>query len=87
MRTDAELSQIALDFVSDCTTPQSIFEYAAELEKLGSHGAKIPAMRAQKWKLVIDALIASRKLHEVNGVLLAAIESKQEFRQMDLFGA
>jgi hypothetical protein len=42
--------------------------------------------RAQKWKLVIEVLIASRKLHEVNGVLLAVVESKQEFRQMDLFG-
>ena len=85
MRTDAELSQIALDFVSDCRTLQSVFEYAAELEQLGSHGAKIPAVRANKWKSVIDVLIAEGKLHEVNGLLVAVVESKQEFEQLPLF--
>ena len=85
MRTDAELSQIALDFVSDCTTPQSAFEYAAELEQLGSHGAKIPAMRANKWKAVLDELVAIGKLHEANGSLVASIESKNEFEQLPLF--
>ena len=85
MRTEAELSKIALDFVTDCTTPQSVFEYAAELEQLGSHGAKIPSVRAHKWKTVIDALMADGKLHEVNGLLVAAVESKQEFEQLPLF--
>lgn len=85
MRTEIELSQIALDFVSDCTTPQSVFEYAAELEKLGAHGAKVPAVRAQKWKTVIDALMTGGKLHEVNGVVLAVVDSKQEFEQLPLF--
>lgn len=85
MRSDPELSQIALDFVCDCTTPQSVFEYAAELEQLGSHGAKIPAVRANKWKAVIDALITNGKLHEVNGLLVAVVGSKQEFEQLPLF--
>ena len=85
MRTETELSQIALDFVTDCTTPQSVFEYAAELEKLGSHGAKIPAVRAHKWKAVIDALMTDGKLHEVNGLLVAVIESTQGFEQLPLF--
>lgn len=85
MRTETELSQIALDFVTDCTTPQSVFEYAAELEKLGAHGAKIPAVRSNKWKAVIDALMAEGKLHEVNGVVLAVVDSKHEFEQLPLF--
>ena len=85
MRSDTELSQIALDFVCDCTAPQSVFEYAAELEQLGSHGAKIPAVRANKWKAVIDALITNGKLHEVNGLLVAVVGSKQEFEQLPLF--
>jgi hypothetical protein len=85
VRTETELSQIALDFVSDCTTPQSVFEYAAELEQLGSHGAKIPAVRANKWKSVIEQLITEGKLHEVNGLLVAVVESKQEFEQLPLF--
>lgn len=85
MRTDLELSQIALDFVTDCTTPQSVFEYAAELEQLGAHGAKIPALRANKWKNVIDALITNGKLHEVNGLLVAVVGSKQELEQLPLF--
>ena len=85
MRSETELSQIALDFVSDCTAPQSVFEYAAELEQLGAHGAKIPAMRAHKWKAVLDNLITEGKLHEVNGLLLAVVDSKQEFEQLPLF--
>jgi len=85
VRTDAELSQIALDFVTDCTAPQSVFEYAAELEQLGAHGAKIPAIRAHKWKSVLDSLITEGKLHEVNGLLVAVVESKQEFEQLPLF--
>jgi len=85
MRSDAELLQIALDFVCDCTSPQSVFEYAAELEQLGSHGAKIPDVRAHKWKAVIDALITNGKLHEVNGLLVAVVGSKHEFEQLPLF--
>jgi len=44
-RPQSELVNIAYKFVSDCTTPQSIFEHAAELEQLGSHGARIPPLR------------------------------------------
>ena len=85
MRTDKELTDLALSFITDCTTSQSVFEYAAELEQLGAHGAKIPAMRANKWKAVIDALITAGKLHEVNGCVLAVVGSKDEFEQLPLF--
>lgn len=86
MRTDAELSQIALDFVSDCTTPQGAFEYAAELSILGMRGARIPAVRADKWRSVIDALVASGRLVEMGGSIVASVEVKESFRQLDLFG-
>lgn len=85
MRSDKELSELALSFITECTTPQSVFEYAAELEKLGMHGAKIPALRANKWKAVIDALITDGKLHDVNGCVLAVVGSKDEFEQLPLF--
>lgn len=85
MRSDKELSDLALSFVTECTTPQSVFEYAAELEQLGAYGAKIPQMRAHKWKAVIDALITDGKLHEVNGFVLAVVGSKDEFQQLPLF--
>jgi len=85
MRTETELSQIALDFVTDCTSPQSVFEYAAELEQLGSHGAKIPLVRANKWKSVIEQLITEGKLQDVNGLLVAVVGSKDEFQQLPLF--
>ena len=85
MRTDAELSQIALDFVSDCTTPQGAFEYAAELSILGMRGARIPAVRADKWRSVIDALIADGKLVESSGVVLVVVEPSSDFEQLSLF--
>lgn len=85
MRSEKELSDTALSFITDCTTPQSVFEYAAELERLGMHGAKIPAMRAHLWKAVIDNLVTDRKLHEVNGCVLAVVGSKDEFEQLPLF--
>jgi hypothetical protein len=85
MRTESELSQIALDFVSDCTAPQSAFEYAADLETLGAHGAKIPKVRANDWIKVINALITDRKLHEVNGFILVVVEAVSDFEQLRLF--
>lgn len=85
MRSDRELTELALSFVTDSTTPQSVFEYSAELEQLGAHGAKIPAQRANKWKAIIDRLITDGKLHEVNGLLVAVVDSKHEYEQLPLF--
>ena len=86
MRTDAELLKIALEFVTDCTVLQSVFEYAAELEQLGAHGAKIPAMRANKWKAVIEELVTVGKLVEIDGSVVSSLECRNSFRQLDLFG-
>lgn len=85
MRTEIELSQIALDFVTDSTTPQSVFEYAAELEQLGAHGARIPKVRANEWMKIVSALVGGGKLREENGVVLTVVEVANDFEQMRLF--
>lgn len=83
MRTDKELKEVALVFISDSSTPQSVFEYAAELETLGAHGAKIPKLRANQWKSVIEELIDERKLDEVNSCVVVPFFN--DVRQLDLF--
>ena len=82
-RPHSELIEIAFTFVSDCTTPQSVFEHAAELEQLGNHGAKIPPLRAHVWKAILDGLVTERRLVERDGVLVAP--ASHDERQMMLF--
>jgi len=83
-RSQSELIAIALSFVTDCRCPQSVFEHAAELEKLGMHGAAIPHMRAHKWKAIIDSLITSGKLIERDGCVVAAGD-EDKLEQLPLF--
>ena len=82
-RPQSELIEIAYDFVADCRIPQSVFEHAAELEQLGSHGAKIPQQRAHLWKAILDGLVTDGRLIERNGVLVAPV--KDDDKQMMLF--
>jgi len=82
-RPQSELVSIAYNFVSDCTTPQSIFEHAAELEQLGSHGARIPPLRAHQWNSLLWLLIVSGRLTERDGVLVAPVANDD--KQMMLF--
>lgn len=83
MRTQTELTQIALSFVTDCRAPQSVFEFAAELEQLGAHGAAIPPMRAHQWKVIIDRLVTDGKLIDMNGCVVAPVVDG--LKQMTLF--
>jgi hypothetical protein len=83
-RKQAELVTIAYDFIADCTCPQSVFEFAAELEQLGAHGAKIPKQRAQYWKAIIDGLITDGKLVERDGCVFV-VADKNTFEQRLLF--
>lgn len=84
MSRENEYDQVALDFVKAARYPQSVFEYAAELECVGMRGAKIPAARANVWKAVIDRLITQRKLVEtVDGV--KASPDAEPPKQLSLF--
>jgi hypothetical protein len=79
-----ELVDIAYDFIADCTCPQSVFEFAAELEQLGAHGAKIPKQRAQTWMKIINGLIDDAKLVERDGCVFV-VADKNTFEQRLLF--
>ena len=84
MNRQSEYSQVALDFIKTANRPQSVFEFAADLECVGMRGAKIPAARAHVWKAVIDRLIAERKLVETEDGVRASPEAEPP-RQMSLF--
>ena len=83
MRSENELIEIALAFVTECNCPQSVFEFAAELEQLGSCGASILAMRANKWKAIIDRLVTDGKLTERDWCVVAIADTS--FKQLALF--
>ena len=84
MRPNEEQSEVALSFVTDCRVPQSVFEHAAELEKLGAHGARVPPMRAHQWKAIIDGLMTDGKLTEVNECVVAPV-AEDGPKQLTLF--
>lgn len=84
MRPIEDLRKTVLDFVRESRESQSVFELCAELENLGMHGARIPAMKANKWKGVVDELITDRLMIETNGVVsVPVVEDKP--KQMELF--
>ncbi len=83
-RSQIELETIAYNFIVDCRVPQSVFEFAAELENLGAHGAAVPRLRANKWKSIIDSLITSGELTERNGCVVASVDSNK-LEQQQLF--
>lgn len=84
MSREAEYDQVALDFVKAARYPQSVFEFAAELECVGMRGARIPAARAHNWKAVIDRLITERKLVETEQGVHAPRDAEPP-KQLSLF--
>lgn len=74
-----------VSYISDSTTPMSIWEYAAELENIGKTGAQVPKSTAQNWKREIEQAIAKGLLVEdANGNVRApALDAK--VKQLDLF--
>lgn len=84
MRSNKELSELALEFIRGSTIRQGVSEYAFELKKLGSHGAKIPLVAADIWKSVIDQLVKDRKLVMSNRVVHGPVELEKP-KQMELF--
>ena len=84
MRSNKELSQLALEFIRASTIRQGVSEYAFELKKLGSHGAKIPLVAADIWKSVIDQLVKDKKLVMSDRVVHGPVELEKP-KQMELF--
>jgi hypothetical protein len=84
MRSNKELSELALEFIKASTIRQTVSEYAFELKKLGSHGAKIPLVAADVWKSVIDQLVKDRKLVMSDRGVHGSTELDKP-KQMELF--
>ena len=49
-----------------------------------AHGAKIPSVRANKWKSVIDGLVTDGALVESGGCVVASVDS-DKLEQLPLF--
>jgi hypothetical protein len=84
MNRESEYSKVALDFVRAARYPQSVFEFAADLENVGMHGGRVPAARAHVWKAVIDQLVTEGKLVESDRGVHGSTELDKP-KQMELF--
>ena len=84
MTRESEHLQVALDFVKAARYPQSVFEFAAELECVGMRGGRIPVARAHIWKAVIDQLVTEGKLVVSDRGVHGSIELDKP-KQMELF--
>ena len=81
---ESEYKEVALDFVKAARYPQSVFEFAADMETVGMRGGKIPAARSQTWKAVINQLITEGKLQETERGVHGPIEVEKP-KQLTLF--
>ena len=84
MSRQSEYPQVALDFVKAARYPQSVFEFAADLENVGMHGGRVPAARAHIWKAVIDQLVTEGKLVVSDRGVHGSTELDKP-KQMELF--
>jgi len=84
MSRQSEYPQVALDFVKAARYPQSVFEFAADLECVGMRGGRIPAARANVWKSVIDQLVTEGKLVVSDRGVHGSTELDKP-KQMELF--
>jgi hypothetical protein len=85
MRTDDELTQVAIAFIGDCKIAQSVFEFSAELANIGAYGAKVPKANAHTWKRTIEAALAKGLLvDDGNAVRIPYVENGKDV-QMLLF--
>jgi hypothetical protein len=84
MNRESEYSKVALDFVRAARYPQSVFEFAADLENVGMHGGRVPAARAHIWKAVIDQLVTEGKLVVSDRGVHGSTELDKP-KQMELF--
>jgi hypothetical protein len=85
MTRQSEHYQTALDFVKASRYPQSIFEFAADLENVGMRGGKIPVARAHVWKAVIDQLVTEGKLRQTPDGVCAVDGDEGKAKQLSLF--
>jgi hypothetical protein len=84
MSRQSEYSQVALNFIKAANYPQSVFEFAADLENVGMHGGRVPAARANVWKAVIDQLVTEGKL-VVSDRGVHGLAELDKPKQMELF--
>jgi hypothetical protein len=84
MSRQSEYPQVALGFIKAANQPQSVYEFAADLENVGMHGGRVPAARAHIWKAVIDQLVTEGKLVESDRGVHGSTELDKP-KQMELF--
>ena len=74
-----------VSYISDSTTPLSLWEYAAELENNGQRGAAIPKATAQHWKRQIEQAIEKGSLVEHSDGTVRACMPDAGPKQLTLF--
>lgn len=74
-----------VSYISESTTPMSIWEYAGELERNGGSGAAVPKATAQHWKREIEKAIADGLLVEGTDGNIRAPALDAGPKQMTLF--
>ncbi len=84
MSRQSEYPQVAINFIKAADQPQSVFEFAADLENVGMHGGRVPAARAHIWKAVIDQLVTEGKLVVSDRGVHGSTELDKP-KQMELF--
>ena len=85
MTRESEHAQTALDFIKRARYPQSIFEFAADLENVGMRGGRIPVAKANVWKSVIDQLVKEGKLRQTPEGVCPVDEDEGKAKQLSLF--
>jgi len=85
MRTEDEMIDCVVSFVSATRFEQSKNEMATELASIGLHGARVPKASFSSWCKTIDTAIQKGLLVDAGGIVRAPEKESDEQTQMMLF--
>lgn len=81
----SDLHASVVDYVKSSRVPMSIFEIAADLAKLGEHGAEWPRASAQIWKRNLEKAIEEGFLRLDDHHFVRLPLAKPKEKQLSLF--